>query len=600
MDALADLQLPCPAWRVRGTAPRSSMPAGGPDHRGARHASGGPSATPAGRLRRGVDALVEAGLGHVGLGRPTATLSGGEVQRLGLCTRLLESGGPVVHLLDEPGRGLHPGELDALLALLQRLVERGAWWWLRCTGDVSEAASLRWPWDPVLGLAGASFMLGPEEENGVNASSGGITTAGRSSWDTSDDAGPAPDVLHASAGPERCPEQATHVEVVDGGTLLVAMRLWRSISIGDGDRCSCSPRVRPTPSAPCAGMESGVPYSLSTDSNGTALLMNTNSPTRRYRLDPVEDHLHAWICCSPAAHAGNSYEPGPPPVSEASATDAATSEAEGVPALAPDPCRDEDRQASLDRLVALWQAGDLQGLRTQSLLVVHDHAYVEAAYLGGLSLVGQGESTEAMAELSGLAAAYPGQPIGWRSWLALAEHLRDAAPAAAVPVYGACCRTNRQTLSRRWHGVDGPGPTSLSASTRSGRHAVGTERFRSCGAHRVRKGPTLAEPTAAKGLACSGLGHLYAGSPRQALSAFIVNSVFAGGGLRGVPGSLGRGGRAGVRCGVLGNSTERRTRHDATARRWSARSTVDWNHGLAASPHAMPTGDWNPAVQAPD
>ena len=128
MDALADLQLPCPAcagaryraevldarWAGLSITEVLDMPAADLRQR-----------LPAGRLRRGVDALVEAGLGHVGLGRPTATLSGGEVQRLGLCTRLLESGGPVVHLLDEPGRGLHPGELDALLALLQRLVERG-------------------------------------------------------------------------------------------------------------------------------------------------------------------------------------------------------------------------------------------------------------------------------------------------------------------------------------------------------------------------------------------------------------------------------------------------------------------------------------------
>ena len=356
-------------------------------------------------------------------------------------------------------------------------------------------------------------------------------------------------------------------------------------------------------------MESGVPYSLSTDSNGTALLMNTNSPTTGgtgwIRWKTI---CTLWICCSPAAHAGNSDEPGPPPVSEAAAPDAASSEAEGVPALAPDPCRDEDRQASLDRLVALWQAGDLQGLRTQSLLVVHDHAYPEAAYLGGLSLVGQGESTEAMAELSGLAAAYPGQPIGWRSRLALAEHLRDAAPAAAVPVYGALLQDEPPdpVAQMAWRGQARAhvalGQLPAAADMLSGRSdsdlAVLTESVE--GARRWRS------PTAAKGLAVvPGLGHLYAGSPRQALSAFIVNSVFMSGvgyaasreawGVAGVLGFFG----AGFYLGNFYGAADAARRHNQKVVRSIDRGLE--SAGWQPAPIAMPTGDWNPAcVQAPD
>ena len=87
--------------------------------------------------------------------------------------------------------------------------------------------------------------------------------------------------------------------------------------------------------------------------------------------------------------------------------------------------------------MALWVADDLVGLRTQALLTVHEHSYPEAAYLAGLSLVRQGDTTPAVGEHSRLAEAYPAQPLGWRSRMALAEHLREAGPVAAIPVYEA-------------------------------------------------------------------------------------------------------------------------------------------------------------------
>ncbi|HLU71791.1 MAG TPA: excinuclease ABC subunit UvrA [Nonomuraea sp.] len=71
----------------------------------------------------GLDRLGELGLGYLTLGRALTTLSGGERQRLKLAHRLHERG--QVYVFDEPTRGLHPADVDRLLALLDRLVDGG-------------------------------------------------------------------------------------------------------------------------------------------------------------------------------------------------------------------------------------------------------------------------------------------------------------------------------------------------------------------------------------------------------------------------------------------------------------------------------------------
>ncbi len=79
------------------------------------------------KLVRRLKVLAEAGLSYLRLGQPTATLSGGEAQRLKLASFLdrPKKEKPRLFLFDEPTTGLHLSDIDLLYATLRRLVRRG-------------------------------------------------------------------------------------------------------------------------------------------------------------------------------------------------------------------------------------------------------------------------------------------------------------------------------------------------------------------------------------------------------------------------------------------------------------------------------------------
>ncbi|MEU0492763.1 ATP-binding cassette domain-containing protein [Nocardiopsis sp. NPDC006139] len=76
-------------------------------------------------IRTALRRLDRVGLGHLRLGRPLTSLSGGECQRLKIARELRDAAGPTLYVLDEPTTGLHPGDVAVLLGVLDRLVERG-------------------------------------------------------------------------------------------------------------------------------------------------------------------------------------------------------------------------------------------------------------------------------------------------------------------------------------------------------------------------------------------------------------------------------------------------------------------------------------------
>lgn len=78
------------------------------------------------KIHRKMKTLQAVGLGYLTLGQQRTTLSGGESQRVKLAAELSKkSTGKTLYILDEPTTGLHFEDVNALIRVLQKLVDLG-------------------------------------------------------------------------------------------------------------------------------------------------------------------------------------------------------------------------------------------------------------------------------------------------------------------------------------------------------------------------------------------------------------------------------------------------------------------------------------------
>jgi excinuclease ABC subunit A len=117
-------------------------------------------------LRRSLGVIREVGLGYIRLGQSATELSGGEAQRIKLATELQRAQrGAALYVLDEPTTGLHPSDVEKLMAQLQGLVDAGNTV-VVVEHDMAVVAESDWVIDmgPGAGIEGGSVVTAGEPQ----------------------------------------------------------------------------------------------------------------------------------------------------------------------------------------------------------------------------------------------------------------------------------------------------------------------------------------------------------------------------------------------------------------------------------------------------
>ncbi len=76
-------------------------------------------------IQKRLQLMCDVGLDYIKLGQCSTTLSGGEAQRIKLVDELAKRGSDTLYILDEPTTGLHTSDIEKLLMVLNRLVDKG-------------------------------------------------------------------------------------------------------------------------------------------------------------------------------------------------------------------------------------------------------------------------------------------------------------------------------------------------------------------------------------------------------------------------------------------------------------------------------------------
>ena len=120
-----------------------------------------------------LDTLVQVGLGYLHLNQAMTTLSGGELQRVKLASKLDERG--QIFILDEPTDGLHLDDIRRLMGLFNRMTDQGnTLFIIEHSLDVMKDADYIIELGPGGGMAGGNLLYAGTPE-GMMGAEGSVT-----------------------------------------------------------------------------------------------------------------------------------------------------------------------------------------------------------------------------------------------------------------------------------------------------------------------------------------------------------------------------------------------------------------------------------------